>query len=122
MMDTTANKAEIAQALMDRGISLVDPAPGLARLVLNDRHFRAFILATPSAKRLAAYNALLPHLTFKPSPYFLLVSTRKGKKHRVKVPVTLDAVEVAATVLDNTSDAKYSLVKVVNPADAVKVQ
>lgn len=71
--------AKAAQMLMDAGISLLNPAPALAKRVLSKHHFRAFLFATPADKRKAAYDALVPHLSFK-VPSFALFMAAGGKK------------------------------------------
>jgi hypothetical protein len=69
--------------LMDAGISLIDPAPALAKRIQNLAHFKAFLLATPLGKRKKAYEALREHLTFKVPSYSLLGVS--GKRQRLKL-------------------------------------
>lgn len=76
--------AKAAEMLMDAGISLIDPAPALAKRILSQRHFKAFLMATPMAKRKAAYDALTPHLAFTALPYSALIRISRTK--RVKDP------------------------------------
>lgn len=69
----------VAQA-MDMGVSLVDPAPGLAARIRDNHHFRTFLLAIKPEFRRAVYDGIVPHLKFKPTAYFQLVTKRKKKK------------------------------------------
>lgn len=71
-----------ASMLLDAGISLRDPAPGLAARVLNLAHFKAFLLATPKPKRKAAYEALKPRLKFKVPSYSLLIGSQRTRKSK----------------------------------------
>jgi hypothetical protein len=70
-----------AEMLIDAGISLIDPAPALAKRVLSIHHFRAFLFATPSPKRKATYDALRPHLAFKVPSYSNLMAVG-GKRDK----------------------------------------
>lgn len=75
-----------AEMLMDAGISLVDPAPALAAKVASLAHFKAFLLATPKAKRKAAYDALRPHLKFQVPSYSLLIGVVRQRKAQTSKP------------------------------------
>ena len=77
--------SKAAEMLMDAGISLVDPAPALAKRILNLKHFKAFLLATPLLKRKPAYEALRPHLTFK-VPEFKYLFAGAPKRRKVRAP------------------------------------
>jgi len=68
---------EVAQMLSEAGISVIDPAPQLAARIQSEKHFRAFLQATPPAMRKKAYEALAPHLLFKPIPYSMMKLGRK---------------------------------------------
>lgn len=59
------------------GISVKDPAPGIAARIQDNYHFRQFLLATPAGKRRAAYKALVPHLKFDPWSFLALTNARK---------------------------------------------
>lgn len=72
-----------AEMLMDAGISLQNPAPALAQRVLSKEHFRVFLLATPMEKRKAAYDALVPHLSFKVPSFAMLMATGGKKAKRI---------------------------------------
>ena len=74
---------EAAALLMGMGASLQNPAPAIAARILNARHFKAYLLATPRPMRKKAYEALRPHLRFEVPAYSLLgvdvKRTRKAK-------------------------------------------
>lgn len=57
---------------MEMGISLINPARGLAERIPDNKVLRRFLRATPAAQRKDAYDALLPWLKFQPKPYLLL--------------------------------------------------
>lgn len=67
---------------MDMGISIVDPAPGLAARIHDNHQLRAFLLANKPNFRRTIYDAIVPHLKFKPSAYFQLITKRKAKKQK----------------------------------------
>ncbi len=71
---------------MDAGISLLNPAPALASRVQSQAHFKAFLMATPLAMRKKAYDAMAPHLSFKPMPYSLMNLGGRQKKVRIPKP------------------------------------
>lgn len=79
---------EAAKMLIEAGISLKDPAPALAKRVVDKHHFRAFILATPVTQRRAAYDAMKPHLAFKVPSFSMLLGVG-GKKLKKKVVQSL---------------------------------
>jgi len=79
--------AKAAEMLMDAGISLIDPAPALAKRIVNLKHFKAFLLATPLLKRKPAYDALRPHLAFK-VPEFKYLFAGAPKRRKVRIPKT----------------------------------
>jgi hypothetical protein len=107
--------AKAAQMLMDAGISLLNPAPALAKRILSKEHFRAFLFATPADKRKAAYDAIVPHLAFKVPSFtmFMGVGGKKAKRiaqkaAKTKMPrVTFEEAERAAAreAYDRSSDA-----------------
>lgn len=81
--------------LLEMGISLRDPAPGLAARIETPRELKAFLLCTPLAKRKEAYNALRPHLKFNVMSYTMLMGGERTRKASGK---TKDAVRAAHTL------------------------
>ena len=74
---------ETGKLLLDMGISLRDPAPGIAARIDSPRELKQFLLRTPQAQRKVAYEALRPHLKFNVMSYTMLMGaarTRKAKK------------------------------------------
>jgi hypothetical protein len=78
---------EAAQILMEMGASLTNPAPAIAERILNARHFKAFLLATPRPMRKKAYDALRPYLKFEVPAYSLLgIDAKRSRKVKITRP------------------------------------
>jgi hypothetical protein len=74
----------VAEALSDMGISLIDPAPQIAAMITDVRHFKTVLRSNPPVKRRKAYDALRPHLSFEVPEYDLLWESAKQRKKRLK--------------------------------------
>lgn len=79
-------EVKAAEMLMDAGISLLNPVPALAAMVVSLAHFKAFLRATPRDKRRPAYEALKPYLKFN-VPSFALMNV-DGRTKRMTEPVS----------------------------------
>ena len=73
---------ETGKLLIDMGISLRDPAPGIASRIENPRELKQFLLCTPLGQRKKAYDALRPHLKFNVMSYTMLMGTGRTRKAR----------------------------------------
>ena len=89
------HEGRVAQELMEMGISLIDPAPQIAKMVTSLADFKALLNASPLSKRKKAYEALKPHLSFRVPPYSLMGlrarATRERPERRVEQAVPCSA-------------------------------
>lgn len=56
----------------------------IARRILTNEHFVAFLLTIETNKRKTAYDAIAPKLRFKPRPYTMLMLQKEKVARRMK--------------------------------------
>lgn len=70
----------VAEELQNMGVSLIDPAPQLASMIVDLKHFKKILNSTPLPKRKTAYEALRPHLSFEVPEYSMIRLSVRQKR------------------------------------------
>ena len=73
---------KVIEGLAKEGIPLINPQKAIAERIRDNNHLREFLYAIEPVHRLNVYEALTPHLKFKPKAFWWLMFNKKKKRRQ----------------------------------------